>query len=81
MILHFLVQNVNDIYNQKEYKKSQEYKKENFKFNLIASTFSFIILIIVLYNGKILLSGTTKDLIEDEEAKKLYLGTKFKMDY
>ena len=22
-----------------------------------------------------------KDLIEDEEAKKLYLGTKFKMDY
>ena len=35
----------------------------------------------LLYNGKILLSGTTKDLIEDEEAKKLYLGTKFKMDY
>jgi len=27
------------------------------------------------------MSGTTKDLIEDEEAKKLYLGTKFKMDY
>ena len=46
-----LPDNVNDIYNQKEYKKSQEYKKENFKFNLIASTFSFIILIIVLYNG------------------------------
>jgi len=35
----------------------------------------------LLYNGRILLSGTTKDLIEDEEAKKLYLGTKFKMDY
>ena len=35
----------------------------------------------LLYNGKILKSGTTKDLIEDEEAKKLYLGTKFKMDY
>ena len=46
-----LPDNVNDIYNQKEYKKSQEYKKENFKFNLIASTSSFIILIIVLYNG------------------------------
>ena len=35
----------------------------------------------LLYNGQILKSGTTKDLIEDEEAKKLYLGTKFKMDY
>ena len=35
----------------------------------------------LLYNGEILKSGTTKDLIEDEEAKKLYLGTKFKMDY
>ena len=35
----------------------------------------------LLYNGQILKSGTTKDLIEDDEAKKLYLGTKFKMDY
>ena len=35
----------------------------------------------LLYNGEILKSGTTKDLIEDEEAKKLYLGTKFKMEY
>ena len=34
----------------------------------------------LLYNGKILKSGSTKDLTEDEEAKKLYLGTKFKMD-
>ena len=46
-----LPDNVNDIYNKKEYDKSQEYKKENFKFNLIISTFSFIILNIVLYNG------------------------------
>ena len=43
--------NVNDIYNPKEYSKSQKYKKENFKFNLITSTFSFIILNIILYNG------------------------------
>ena len=35
----------------------------------------------LLYNGKILKSGTTKELTEDEEAKKLYLGTKFKMDF
>ena len=34
----------------------------------------------LLYNGKILKSGTTKELTEDEEAKKLYLGTKFRMD-
>jgi len=33
----------------------------------------------LLYNGNILKSGTTKELTEDEEAKKLYLGTKFKM--
>ena len=34
----------------------------------------------LLYNGKILKSGSTKELTEDEEAKKLYLGTKFRMD-
>ena len=34
----------------------------------------------LLYNGEILKSGSTKELTEDEEAKKLYLGTKFKMD-
>lgn len=46
-----LPENVSDIYNDKEYLKSQEYKKENFRFNLITSSFSFIILIVVLYNG------------------------------
>ena len=35
----------------------------------------------LLYNGNILKSGTTKELTQDEEAKKLYLGTKFKMDF
>ena len=35
----------------------------------------------LLYNGNILKSGSTKELTEDEEAKKLYLGTKFKMDF
>ena len=34
----------------------------------------------LLYSGKILKSGTTQQLINDEEAKKLYLGTKFKME-
>ena len=35
----------------------------------------------LMYNGEILKSGTTKELTKDEEAKKLYLGTKFKIDY
>ena len=35
----------------------------------------------LLYNGEILKSGTTKELTKDEEAKKLYLGTKFRIDY
>ena len=34
----------------------------------------------LLYNGQILKSGTTKELTMDEEAKKLYLGTKFKLE-
>ncbi len=34
----------------------------------------------LLYNGTILKAGTTKELIKDEEVKKLYLGAKFKLD-
>ena len=34
----------------------------------------------LLYDGQILMAGSTKELTEDEEAKKLYLGTKFRMD-
>ena len=34
----------------------------------------------LLYNGKILKSGTTKELTKDQDVKKLYLGTKFKLD-
>ena len=43
--------NVRDIYNTDEYEKSQKYKKENFKFNLFVSSYSFIILVSVLYGG------------------------------
>lgn len=35
----------------------------------------------LLYNGEILKTGTTSELTNDDEAKKLYLGTKFKLDY
>ena len=34
----------------------------------------------LLYNGQILKSGSTNELINDEEVKKLYLGSNFKMD-
>jgi lipopolysaccharide export system ATP-binding protein len=34
----------------------------------------------LLYDGKVLKSGKTKDLISDEKVKKLYLGSHFKMD-
>ena len=34
----------------------------------------------LLFEGRILKSGDTKSLIQDEEARRLYLGSKFKMD-
>ncbi len=33
----------------------------------------------IMYEGKILLSGTAKELLESEEARKVYLGRKFRM--
>ena len=35
----------------------------------------------LLFEGEILKSGTARDLTEDEEARRLYLGSKFKMDF
>ncbi len=33
----------------------------------------------IIYEGKILIAGTSKQLIKDKKAKKIYLGEKFKM--
>ena len=33
----------------------------------------------IMYEGKILLSGTAKELLQSEEARKVYLGKKFRM--
>ena len=33
------------------------------------------------YEGKILKSGSARELTEDEEARGLYLGSKFRMDF
>ncbi len=38
-----------DVYSEEEYYKSQSYKKENYKFSLIISVFSFIIMIVFFY--------------------------------
>ena len=35
----------------------------------------------LLFEGEILKSGTARDLTEDEKARRLYLGSKFKMDF
>jgi STE24 endopeptidase len=42
-------QELADVYEHEEYEKSQEYKKTNFKFGLISSTFSFIGILVFLY--------------------------------
>ena len=35
----------------------------------------------LLFEGKILKSGTARELTNDEEARRLYLGSKFYMDF
>ncbi len=35
----------------------------------------------LLFEGKILKTGTARELSDDEEARRLYLGSKFKMDF
>ncbi|HIO39934.1 MAG TPA: lipopolysaccharide ABC transporter ATP-binding protein, partial [Candidatus Marinimicrobia bacterium] len=35
----------------------------------------------LLYEGDILKSGTARELTEDKETRRLYLGSKFKMDF
>lgn len=43
---------LNDVYNKKEYIKSQAYKKENYKFSLIISTFTMVLtLAFFLFKG------------------------------
>ena len=34
----------------------------------------------LLYNGEILKSGSTKELVNDKDVKRLYLGSNFKME-
>jgi len=42
-------QELQDVYNETEYKKSQRYNKENYKFGLITSTFSLLLMLAFLF--------------------------------
>ncbi|MBN2275165.1 MAG: M48 family metallopeptidase [Bacteroidales bacterium] len=47
-----LPEELRDVYDAEQYKKSQEYKKANDRFSLITSTFSFLLIIgMLLFNG------------------------------
>ena len=46
-----LPNNVENIFSENDYSKSQKYKKVNFTFNLVSSVYSFSILFTVLYFG------------------------------
>jgi STE24 endopeptidase len=39
------------IYDEQKYKKSQKYEKEKYVFGFIASTFSFLLLLVALFLG------------------------------
>jgi STE24 endopeptidase len=54
-----------DIYNEEEYQKSQEYKKANHKFGMITSSFSFLlIMLMLLLGGFALLDGWVSNITE-----------------
>ncbi|WMJ74867.1 M48 family metallopeptidase [Cytophagaceae bacterium ABcell3] len=46
-----LPEKLRDVYDEKEFKRSQEYHKTNAKFGFITSTFSFLLLFIVISTG------------------------------
>ncbi len=56
-----------DVYNKEEYYKSQAYKKENYKFSLITSIFSFVVMIGFFYAKGFALVDTYARSITDNE--------------
>ncbi|SDW89409.1 STE24 endopeptidase [Lutibacter oricola] len=52
-----------DVYDEKEYLKSQEYKKVNYKFSLITSSFSLVLTILFFgFNGFAFVDGLAKQV-------------------
>lgn len=59
------------IYNEEKYKKSQQYKKATSKFSLIISTFSLLLILIMLFgNGFVIIDGWVKLITQN-----IYLQT------
>lgn len=58
---------LNDVYNQEEYEKSQRYKKENYKFGVFASTFSLLLMLgFLFFDGFAYVDSISRSLAENE---------------
>ena len=59
-------ENLKDVFNSEEYEKSQQYKKINYKFGLITSIFSFVVLLAFLFlDGFAFVDGLARDLFNN----------------
>lgn len=68
--LHFedeVPEPLKDVYEQEEYQRSQAYKKENYRFSLVSSTFSFAITIaFFLFKGFAWVDGIARSLSDND---------------
>lgn len=59
-------ENLKDVFNQEEYEKSQRYKKTNYKFGIITSVFSFVVLLAFLFlDGFDYVDGLARDMFDN----------------
>ena len=55
-----------DVFNNEEYEKSQQYKKTNYRFDLLTSTFSFVVLLLFLFlDGFDYVDGIARSLFDN----------------
>lgn len=55
-----------DVFNKEEYEKSQRYKKTNYRFDLLTSTFSFVVLLLFLFlDGFDYVDGIARSLFDN----------------
>lgn len=59
-------ENLKDVFNEEEYEKSQQYKKTNYRFGLLTSTFSFVVLLAFLFlDGFAYVDGLARSLFDN----------------
>ncbi len=64
---------VNDVYNEEEYRRSQEYKKINFKFGTISATVSFLATILFLFlDGFAIVDGWARSMASNDIMVAIY---------